>query len=139
MLDGSGAVGFYSYWPRWYLSGSVLQIAYLDTKGILTSSFSRERDTEMDKPLFLLMNVKRSSRHLIVWVDSEWKMWVDFYDKNDRFTVTNKERNEYNSFVNKLDPWEKSVWTCCKRRQKRIYVFGLSQIKAVWFSHADYS
>jgi hypothetical protein len=30
----------------------------------------------------------------------------DFYDENDRFTPTNKDRNEYRDFRAKLEPWE---------------------------------
>jgi len=34
----------------------------------------------------------------------------DFYNKNDKFTVTNKDRNKYKSFVEGLEGWEKKVW-----------------------------
>ncbi|NDD74481.1 MAG: M1 family peptidase [Gammaproteobacteria bacterium] len=30
----------------------------------------------------------------------------DFYDENDEFTVTNKDRNDYQEFRSKLKPWE---------------------------------
>jgi len=34
----------------------------------------------------------------------------DFYNENDKFAVTNKDRNKYKSFVDDLDGWEKEVW-----------------------------
>ena len=34
----------------------------------------------------------------------------DFYNENDNFAVTNKDRNKYKSFVDGLEGWEKDVW-----------------------------
>jgi hypothetical protein len=44
----------------------------------------------------------------------------DFYNENDKFTVTNKDRNKYKSFVDGLEGWEKEVW---ERAQKDGHYF----------------
>ncbi len=48
--------------------------------------------------------------------DSFYRMEVDqkpelkdFYNQNDRFTVTNADRNKFNSLVKDLEPWEKEL------------------------------
>ena len=33
----------------------------------------------------------------------------DFYNENDRYTVSNKQRNDYRGYLDKLEPWQKRV------------------------------
>ena len=50
----------------------------------------------------------------------------DFYDENDRYTVTNKERNKYRSFLKKLEPWEREAFERAVREDKNYYVLDFS-------------
>ncbi len=47
---------------------------------------------------------------------------LDFYNENDDFTVTNKQRNEYNSLLKGLDGWEKALL----EKTDRFYVIDFS-------------
>ena len=62
-------------------------------------------------------------------------MWVeenpdvtDFYDENDRFTVTNKERNAYNKFLKGLEPWERKTFERAIKEDKNYYVLEFSNL-----------
>ncbi|MEL7449989.1 MAG: aminopeptidase, partial [Pseudomonadota bacterium] len=46
----------------------------------------------------------------------------DFYDDNDQFTVTNKERNEYQEFLAELEDWEREAMERALNEDKNYYV-----------------
>jgi len=62
------------------------------------------------------------------------KLWVeknpevrDFYDENDRYTVTNEDRNKHHRFLSKLEDWEKEVYQRAKNEKgKHYYVLSFS-------------
>ena len=63
------------------------------------------------------------------------KTWVemnpeirDYHDENDRFTVTNKQRNAYQSFLDKLEPWERRVFDRAIAEDKNYYVLDFNNI-----------
>ena len=52
----------------------------------------------------------------------------DYYDENDVYTVTNKERNAYASFKQGLDPWELEVFERAVAEDAEYYVLEFSNI-----------
>ena len=52
----------------------------------------------------------------------------DFYDENDVYTVTNKERNKYKSFLDDLDDWERRVFERAVAEDAEYYVLEFSNI-----------
>jgi len=65
--------------------------------------------------------------------DAGGKTWVernpdvkDFYDDNDIYTVTNKDRNSYQSFLKGLKPWERKVLDRAIKEDKNYYVMEFS-------------
>ena len=45
----------------------------------------------------------------------------DFYNDNDDFAVTNKDRNEYREFRDKLKPWERDALDRAVKAQEYVY------------------
>jgi hypothetical protein len=45
----------------------------------------------------------------------------DFYNDNDEFTVTNKDRNEYREFRENLKPWERAALDRAIKAQEYVY------------------
>jgi hypothetical protein len=80
----------------------------------------------MDKPVSLT-DQRNKAQGIDLWIDRNADV-KDFYDQNDRFTVTNKERNTYRSFVSELDPWEKRVFERAIKEDKNYYVLDFSNI-----------
>jgi len=52
----------------------------------------------------------------------------DFYDDNDRFTVTNKERNEYQEFLAELEDWERAALERAVQEDQHYYVLEFSNL-----------
>ena len=46
---------------------------------------------------------------------------ADFYNENDEFTVSNKDRNKYQSYLKGLDDWEKQVLARAIEEEPYIY------------------
>ncbi len=87
--------------------------------------FERRRLEEEDKPLSII--VERNRADFKLWVDRNEEV-RDFYDKHDRFTVTNKERNEYREFVDELEDWEKAALDRAVKEDKHYYVLKFSNL-----------
>ena len=86
--------------------------------------FARQRKEEQDKPeSFFNMRNKAEGRKLWVDINSDVS---DFYDDNDRFTVTNKERNKYNKFIDGLKDWERETLERAVKEDKNYYVLDFS-------------
>ena len=101
------------FWNGWFYTTDHVDISLdkvyklrLDTKNP-DIDYDRRRQEEADKPgtLFLERNQAAGTK---TWVELNPDV-SDFHDKNDRWTVTNKERNKYNEMLNKLKPWERTA------------------------------
>lgn len=86
--------------------------------------YARRRDENNAKPasLYIERNKEEGMRS---WVQRNPDV-RDFHDENDQFTVTNKERNTYNSFLKGLDDKEKEVFTRAVDENKNYYVLDFS-------------
>jgi len=129
-MEEASGVDLDWFWRGWFYSTDHVDIALdrvyklrLDTKDP-DIDFSRQRDAEMDKPLSLT-DERNKAEGKELWVDRN-KDISDFYDANDRFTVTNKERNKYRSFLKDLEPWEKRVFERAVNEDKNYYVLDFS-------------
>jgi len=52
----------------------------------------------------------------------------DFYNENDKFTTTNKDRNKYKSFINGLKDWEKAAYERAMEDGKYIYFMDFENV-----------
>ncbi|AEP31682.1 M1 family metallopeptidase [Brumicola nitratireducens] len=129
-MEEASGVDLDWFWRGWFYSTDHVDISLdrvyklrLDTQDP-DIDFSRQRDAEMEKPLSLT-DERNKAEGKELWVDRN-KDVSDFYDENDRFTVTNKERNKYRSFLKDLDPWEKRVFERAVKEDKNYYVLDFS-------------
>jgi hypothetical protein len=95
----------------------------LDTKDP-DIDFNRLRQEELDKPISLT-DERNKAEDQELWVQ-RFPDITDFYDTNDRFTATNKERNKYKKFLKKLKPWEKVAFERAVKEDKNYYVLEFS-------------
>ena len=82
--------------------------------------FARERedDKAFSSSLFSERNRDAGMR---TWVERNTDV-RDFYDENDEFTVTNKERNAYNSFLEGLEDWEREALDKAVSEERNYYL-----------------
>ncbi len=88
--------------------------------------YPRLRQEDADKPNKVGVELDKAEG-IESWVDSNPKI-RDFYDENDIYTVTNKERNEYKSFLDSLKPWEREAFDRAVEEDQNYYVLEFSNI-----------
>jgi hypothetical protein len=120
------------FWRGWFYTTDHVDISIdkvyklrLDTKDP-DIDFDRRRQEEADKPksIFVERNKEEGKK---LWVELNPDV-TDFHDKHDRFTVTNKDRNKYTSFLAKLKPWEREAFERAVKEDKNYYVLNFSNI-----------
>ncbi|BFM12213.1 M1 family metallopeptidase [Simiduia litorea] len=131
-MEEASGVDLDWFWRGWFYSTDHVDISLdkiyrlrLDTKNP-DIDFDRRRQEEKDKPssLFVMRNQAAATE---TWLEKN-KDLRDYYDQHDRFTVTNKERNEYQQLLADLEPWERETLARAVKEDKQYYVFDFSNI-----------
>ncbi len=97
----------------------------LDTKNP-DIDFERRRNEFNEKPSSLFVDRNKAQGDK-TWVELNSDV-RDYHDENDRFTVTNKERNQYKSTLAKLKPWERKALKRALEEDKNYYVMDFSNL-----------
>ncbi|MBJ2136668.1 M1 family metallopeptidase [Paraglaciecola chathamensis] len=129
-MEEASGVDLDWFWRGWFYTTDHVDISLdkisklrLDTKDP-DIDFARQRQEELDKPMSVT-DERNKAEGKELWVD-RFPDILDFYDENDRFTVTNKERNKYNKFLKDLEPWERTAFERAVKEDKNYYVLDFS-------------
>ncbi|MFA3791044.1 M1 family metallopeptidase [Aliiglaciecola sp. SL4] len=129
-MEEASGVDLDWFWRGWFYSTDHVDISIdkiyklrLDTHDP-DIDFARQRQEELDKPKSLT-DIRNKAEGRKLWIE-RFPDITDFYDENDRFTVTNKERNAYQKFLSKLKPWEKTALERAVKEDKNYYVLDFS-------------
>ncbi len=110
MEDASG-VDLDWFWRGWFFSTDHVDVAVSDVRGYQISTGDPdveyalqrlEREGQTPPPLTQVVN-REEGRTPQVEVDPDL---ADFYTNNDRFTVSDKDRNDHSTFRSELKDWE---------------------------------
>ncbi|TQV71079.1 M1 family metallopeptidase [Aliikangiella marina] len=131
-MEEASGVDLDWFWHGWFYTTDHVDISIdkvyklrLDTKNP-DIDFERLRQEEADKPTSLFVERNRKEGREL-WIDKN-KDVRDFYDENDRFTVTNKERNKYQQFLADLEVKEREALERAIKEDKNYYVVDFSNI-----------
>ena len=131
-MEEASGVDLDWFWRGWFYTTDHVDISLdkvyqlrIDTKNP-DIDYARLREFEQSKPMSLF-NKRNQEEGKALWIDRN-KDVSDFYDDNDRFTVTNKERNAYQSFLKKLKPWERKALDRAVEEDKNYYVMEFSNL-----------
>lgn len=131
-MEEASGVDLDWFWKGWFYTTDHVDISLdkiyqlrLDTKDP-DIDFKRLRKEQTEEPgsLFVERNKSEGKK---TWVELN-KDLSDFHDTHDRFTVTNKERNEYAEMLVALDPWEREVMQRAIKEDKNYYVLSFSNV-----------
>jgi len=131
-MEEASGVDLDWFWRGWFYSTDHVDISLdaiyemrLDTENPDIDN-ARSRAQFEDKPssLFVERNATEGRR---TWVERNPDV-RDFYDDNDIYTVTNKERNSYNDYMEGLEPWEKTALERAIAEDKNYYVLEFSNL-----------
>ncbi|MEL6569488.1 MAG: M1 family aminopeptidase, partial [Pseudomonadota bacterium] len=118
------------FWRGWFYTTDHVDISIdrvyqlsLDTEDP-DIDYARARQQEDDKPTPIGVTLN-AEEGLESWVDRNPGV-TDFYDENDIFTVTNKERNAYQAFLDGLEPLERATFARAIQEDKAYYVLEFS-------------
>lgn len=131
-MEEASGVDLDWFWRGWFYSTDHVDISLdrvyklrLDTHNP-DIDFNRQRQQELDKPASLTPLRNRAEGKKL-WVE-RFADRKDFYDENDRFTVTNKERNTYQAFLKELEPWQRKALQRAVSEDKNYYVMEFSNL-----------
>nr|WP_309247272.1 M1 family metallopeptidase [Shewanella sp. VB17] len=131
-MEEASGVDLDWFWRGWFYSTDHVDIS-VDRiyKLSITSQdpdidFKHERQRESDKPESMSMT-RNKQESIKSWRELNPDI-VDFYDENDEFTVTNKERNERAEILQDLKPWERDVIARAVAENKHYYVLEFSNV-----------
>lgn len=131
-MEEASGVDLDWFWYGWFYTTDHVDIAIdrvfelrLDTKDP-DIDYARRRQEEADKPTSLFVE-RNKAEGKSLWVDENPDV-SDFYDENDRFTVTNKERNKYQQMLADLKEWERTALERAITEDKNYYVMEFSNI-----------
>lgn len=129
-MEEASGVDLDWFWRGWFYGTDHVDIALdrvyklqMDTKDP-DIDWERRRQEEEAKPTSYFVK-RNEAEGRKTWVELNSDV-TDYHDENDEFTVTNKQRNEYQSFLEKLDPWERRVFDRAVSEDKNYYVLDFS-------------
>ena len=131
-MEEASGVDLDWFWRGWFYSTDHVDISLdriyrlrMDTENP-DIDFSRDRSYEQAKPESIsVINDRKQGIEPRV---KKKTLLQDFYYKNDRFTVTNKDRNEYNDFLDGLKSWELKALKRAVEEDKKYYVLEFSNV-----------
>jgi hypothetical protein len=129
-MEEASGVDLDWFWRGWFYTTDHVDISVDNVTKLRLDTldpdidFARERDIENAKPTpMFYVNNRAEGRK--TWVENNPDV-RDFYDENDRFTVTNKERNSYQKMLKDLKPWEREAVARAVKEDKNYYIFEFS-------------
>ena len=129
-MEEASGVDLDWFWRGWVYSTDHVDIAIdrvyklrLDTEDP-DIDLKRQREAEMEKPMSLTVE-RNEQEGRQLWVE-RFDDIKDFYDDNDQYTPTNKDRNKYRKFLKDLEPWERKAFERAVREDKNYYVMEFS-------------
>ena len=117
------------FWRGWFYTTDHVDIAVtnLATLKISTQDPDVEADYKRDafedqieEPL----TVKRNREEGIETRLQKRPELADFYNENDQFEPTNRDRNEFKAFLDKLNPRERALWDRVQERDPFVHVIS---------------
>ncbi|MEE4279099.1 MAG: M1 family metallopeptidase [Halieaceae bacterium] len=114
MEDASG-IDLDWFWRAWFYTTDHVDVAISDVRAYRLKTGDPDVDFPLDRQENARdypepINVERNREAGIVPRESRYEELQDLYSEKDRFTVTNKDRNDAASAFDKLDAWEKDVF-----------------------------
>jgi len=111
-MEDASAVDLDWFWRGWYFGTDHVDIGITSMREYTISTQDPEQEKDKDRADDLadrpenIVQKRNREEGIELYMDDIG----DFYNENDKFTVTNKDRNKYKSFVDGLEGWEKEVW-----------------------------
>lgn len=132
MEDASG-IDLDWFWRGWFYSTDHVDVAVTDVREYQVSSldpeieFDIEREKHSEEHPEPLTQIRNREEGLGTRLDRRPEL-SDFYNENDPFTVTNKDRNKFTTTVEELEDWERKTLERAVEEEKYVYFVDFKNI-----------
>jgi len=114
-MEDASAVDLDWFWRGWFFDTEHVDMAITDVRQYQISSQNPETEKDKDRDEFKAntpetITQKRNREEGLITRLERFPELNDFYNENDQFAITNKDRNTFKSFLKNLKPWEKEVY-----------------------------
>lgn len=132
MEDASG-VDLDWFWRGWFYTTDAVDLAVTDIREYKVST----QNPEIEKPLEREKFAAETPEHLVQKRNREEGLGTrlgrrpelaDLYNENDRFTVTNKDRNRWLGLEDTLEPWQWQVLQRAVQEDQYVYFADFENI-----------
>ena len=132
MEDASG-IDLDWFWRGWFYSTDHVDIALTDVREYKVSTtnpdieFPLQKDEYNSKTPESLTQTRNREENKELYIDRNPEL-IDFYNENDRFTSSNKDKNKHTSLIDGLDEWEYQTLTRAVEEDDYIYYVDFENI-----------
>ena len=125
-MEDASAVDLDWFWRGWFYTTDHVDVAITSVRYYKIASQNPELDFPVDRKIWHRDNPAPISEQrnrdegLVPRIDRVAGL-TDFYNENDRFTVSNKDKNNYDDFIDGLDDWERVALERALVDDKHIY------------------
>ena len=132
-MEDASAIDLDWFWRGWFYSTDHVDVALTDLREYRVSSANpdveselsrKEHATEVPETLSQIRN-REEGRELYLEKNPEL---ADFYNDNDRFTPSNKDRNKYTEMLDDLEDWEYETLKRAVAEEDYIYFMDFENI-----------
>ena len=125
-MEDASAVDLDWFWRGWFFGTDHVDIAITGMREYrfstqdpdVESELTRARDAELRPEA--IVSIRNREEGIVPRIE-RYPGLVDFYNENDKFTPTNKDRNEYRSFLDGLNDWERKAYERAMEEGQYIY------------------
>jgi len=132
-MEDASAVDLDWFWRGWFYGTDYVDISVGQIREYQVSSQDPDKEFALRRTQSISENpetiiIKRNRDEHKIIKAQELTQIKDIYDTQDEFTVTNKDRNEYREFREKLKPWEISTLDRAVKDGEYIYFVDFENI-----------
>ena len=132
-MEDASAVDLDWFWRGWYFGTDHVDIALTSAREYqiatkdpeIEKDFDREKDAQR-RPENITQ--RRNREEGIKLRIDRFDDLEDFYNENDKFAVTNKDRNGFKSFLDGLNDWERKAYERAMDDGKYLYFVDFENI-----------
>ena len=125
-MEDASAVDLDWFWRGWYFGTDHVDMAISDMREYTISTqdpeeeFDKDRADDLEKRPENITQRRNREEGLKTRLE-RFDDLKDFYNENDKFEITNKDRNKFTKFTEGLEGWEKEVWERAQKDGQYLY------------------
>ena len=132
-MEDASAVDLDWFWRGWYFGTDHVDVALSSVREYQISTQDPDKEFDINreedaaaKPENITQ--RRNREEGLTTRLKRYEDLEDFYNKNDKFTVTNKDKNDYKSFLKGLKDWERKAYDRAMKDGKYLYFVDFENI-----------